>query len=117
MRRLVDRLETVLTDDGQPPAFEAWSSANAELHRLLVQLAGNERLLKIYDSLHLDVRVLRVFRASGLSPLQEFQAQHRLMLGALEARDAGALQHVVREHIGQATARALATLQMVGGVL
>ena len=39
----------------------------------------------------------------GWRPLREFQAQHRLMLRHLEARDAPALQAVLRTHVEQAT--------------
>ncbi|MGH2352844.1 MAG: GntR family transcriptional regulator [Chloroflexota bacterium] len=117
MRRQVARLDDVLAHGEARPGFDEWLPANAHLHRFLVQLAGNDQLLKLYDRLNLDVRVLRVFSGWGLSPLRQFQEEHRQMLRAFEARDAAALQGVLRTHIAQATERVQATLQLVGGVL
>ena len=113
----VSRLEEILESAARPPQFEDWSTVNALLHRYLVQLAGNETLLRVYDGLSLGKQDLLVFAGWGVTPLREFQAQHRLMLRHLEARDAPALQAVLRIHVEQATARALAILHLVGGRL
>jgi DNA-binding GntR family transcriptional regulator len=117
LQGLVARLDEILDSDDRPPPFEAWSTANARLHRSLVRLAGNEALLRVYDGLSLGKQDLLVFAGWGVAPLREFQAQHRLMLQHLGARDAPALQEVLRTHIEQATSRALAILQLVGGRL
>jgi DNA-binding GntR family transcriptional regulator len=117
LRRLVGRLDDILAGGDDRPGFEDWLPANAQLHRFVVQLAGNDQLLTLYDRLNLDVRVLRVFTGWGLSPLRQFQQEHRAMLRAFEARDAPALQGVMRTHISQATERVLATLRLLGGVL
>ncbi|HEV3504320.1 MAG TPA: GntR family transcriptional regulator, partial [Actinomycetes bacterium] len=117
LRALVAHLDEVLRRGGDQPSFDAWSAANARLHRFLVAAAGNDHLLRIYDGLHVGARELRVLGGWGLSPLREFQVQHRQILEAFEARNVTLLQHVLRLHIQQATERVLATLQLVGGVL
>jgi DNA-binding GntR family transcriptional regulator len=117
LRGFVSRLDEILEAKARPPQFEDWSAANARLHRYLVQLAGNETLLRVYDGLSLGRQDLLVFAGWGVAPLREFQAQHRLLLQHLEARDAPALQSVLRAHVEQATSRALAILQLVGGRL
>jgi DNA-binding GntR family transcriptional regulator len=113
----VSRLDEILGSEARPLQFEDWSTANDRLHRYLVQLAGNATLLRVYDGLSLGKQFLLVFAGWGVTPLREFQAQHRLMLQHLEARDAPALQAVLRTHVEQATARALAILHLVGGRL
>lgn len=118
LQGFVARLDEILEAEAErSPQFEDWSPANARLHRYLVQLAGNETLLRVYDGLSLGKQDLLVFAGWGVAPLREFQAQHRLMLRHLEARDTPALEAVLRTHVQQATARALAILQLVGGRL
>jgi DNA-binding GntR family transcriptional regulator len=117
MRGLVARLDEVLARAVEGAGFGEWVPANAQLHRFIVQLAGNDQLLNLYDRLNLDVRMLRVFGSWGMSPLSQFQEEHRQMLQALEARDAQELQRLLRRHITQATERVLSVLELVGGVL
>jgi DNA-binding GntR family transcriptional regulator len=117
VRGLVARLDESFDAEEAGPRFEDWAPANARLHRCLVQLAGNDTLLRVYDGLSLGKQDLLVFAGGGVAPAREFQAQHRRMLHHLEAGDAPALQEVVRSHIQQAAARALSILQVVGGSL
>jgi DNA-binding GntR family transcriptional regulator len=117
VRSLVARLDEILDAEEGGLRVEDWSAANARLHRYLVQLAGNNTLLRVYDGLSLGKQDLLAFAGWGVEPAREFQVQHRRMLHYLEAGDAPALQEVVRSHIQQAAARALGILQLVGGRL
>lgn len=117
VRGLVARLDEILDAEAGGPRFEDWSAANTRLHRYLVELAGNDTLLRVYDGLSLGKQDLLVFAAWGVAPAREFQAQHRRMLHHLEAGDAAALQEVVRSHIRHAADRALGILKLVGGSL
>jgi DNA-binding GntR family transcriptional regulator len=45
------------------------------------------------------------------------QRHHREMVVSIERGDVTALQEVIRAHVLDGTERALATLQLVGGVL
>ena len=87
----------------------------------LVALAGNEHILKIYDGLNLDVRLMRVVAGWGLTPLRPgldlSQRHHREMTAAIERGDVARLQDLMREHVLDGTKRVLATLELVGGVL
>jgi DNA-binding GntR family transcriptional regulator len=117
LSRLLTNMDDVLAMADDRAAFEAWSPANAQFHRFLVQLCGNDRLLAMYDSLNPGLSELRVLGGWGLAPLQEFQAQHRTIAQALLDRDGTKLHSVLRQHIRQATDRVLATLTLVGGAL
>jgi DNA-binding GntR family transcriptional regulator len=121
LRALVAKLDAIIGREDEAISHEAWYQVNARFHRLLIQLTGNEQLLKLYDGLNLDGRILRVITGWGLSPLpealRESQRHHREMLEAVEARDVAALQDVLRIHIQHGIQRALSTLRMMGGVL
>lgn len=117
LRLMVTEMDHLLASADGTRDYEAWSPANAAFHRYLVQLAGNERLLKLYDGLNLGVRELRICRNTSLSPLERFQLEHRGMVDALAQRDAPRLQHLVRGHVAASTRRALSALEEVGGVL
>ena len=121
LRGLLDEMDRVLGADDDHLTHADWFRANNEFHRYLVELAGNEHILKIYDGLNLDVRLTRIVSGWGLSPLRPkmelSQRHHRQMVAAIERGDAAGLQALTREHILDGTERALATLQLVGGVL
>ena len=110
----------LLSDDGRLTHAE-WYRVNGEFHRLMVALAGNEYILKLYDGLNLDVRLMRVVSGWGLAPVRPkmaiSQQHHHAMIAALERGDVAQLQELTRAHILDGTERALATLDLVGGVL
>ena len=121
LRELLDSLERLLAAEDAHLTHAEWFRANAEFHRFIVALAGNEHILKMYDSLNLDLSLMRVVSGWGLTPLRPklavSQEHHRQIFAAVEGGDVALLQDLTRTHILDGTERALATLQLVGGVL
>ena len=121
LRELLADLERLLAAGDERLTHAEWFRANAEFHRFIVALAGNEHILKIYDGLNLDLRLMRVVSGWGLTPLRPklavSQVHHRQIVTAIERGDVAQLQDLTRAHILDGTERALATLQLVGGVL
>jgi len=85
LRAAVDELEDAPLDDYYP--------GNVSLHRMLVALSGNPRLVELYDNVSKE---LHLFRRHGLEPdaaRHTSNDQHRKILDLLAAGDpeAGAL--------------------------
>src|SRR5688500_12648024 len=60
LHELLGNLERLLAADDERLTHAEWFRANAEFHRFIVALAGNEHILKMYDGLNLDLRLMRV---------------------------------------------------------
>lgn len=121
LRALLEDLEEVFQRDDARLTYPDWYRVNGEFHRYLVSLGGNEHILKMYDALNLDVRLMRVVAGWGLTPLRPklalSHAYHRKIVDAFERGAVPELQDLMRAHIVDGTERALATLELVGGTL
>src|SRR5439155_20688334 len=100
----LEALETLLDSlehDALDPE-EHWK-LNATLHRRLVELAGNLRLMAIYD-LQAHLQIARVHRRSvdWRSRARQEAHEHRAILGGLQARDPAAARAAVISHIDRA---------------
>ena len=77
LRAAVDQLENAPLDDYYP--------GNVALHRALVSLSGNPRLVELYDNVSKE---LHLFRRHGLEPASARHTsndQHREIIACLEA--------------------------------
>ncbi|MCL6552099.1 MAG: GntR family transcriptional regulator [Firmicutes bacterium] len=91
---------------------------NLAFHRELVQLAGNRKLLEVYDSLNVHIQIARV-HARGRDwreRRQQEREEHHAMLAALEARDPQRLAAAVDAHIRRAKHSLIQDLTTAGGV-
>ena len=90
LRAEVDDLEDAPLDDYYP--------GNVALHRAIVALSGNPRLVELYDNVSKE---LHLFRRHGLEPSSARHTsndQHRAILDRLEAGDATA-GDLMEQHI------------------
>jgi DNA-binding GntR family transcriptional regulator len=77
---------------------------NLAFHRLFVDLAGNKKLIELYEGLNVHIQIARVHARAGdwqRRRAQE-QAEHRAIIEALEAKDAPRLVAAVNAHIRRA---------------
>ncbi|MGI8999361.1 MAG: GntR family transcriptional regulator [Candidatus Limnocylindria bacterium] len=75
--------------------------ANAELHRLVVDLGRNGQLIRMYDGLQAHVQIARLHRSSvdwRLRAPQEAQ-EHAAIVSAIRAGDQAGAAAVIRAHI------------------
>jgi DNA-binding GntR family transcriptional regulator len=79
----------------------AWQDANDRFHEAILDAAGNHRLKTIIDDLHTSFpRNLTWLALAGHSALlAENVEQHRLILRAIERRDAGAARQAMTAHV------------------
>jgi len=71
---------------------------DGQFHMLIVDLAGNKLLRRIYDTLQLGQYILITMRRSSLS-LESLVARHQAVIEALETRDPAVAREAMREHI------------------
>ena len=86
---------------------------NSELHKTLVSLSGNSRLIEVYESLNAHLKIARIHMGSdsGISRLKDEQVEHEEIYEALEARDSVGVVQAVRKHIMRAKDSLIASLR------
>ena len=106
---IVNLRKTVRTDEDRVQH----ERDNGELHRTLLHLSGNSRLIEVYESLNAHLKIARIHMGSdsGVSRLKDEQAEHEEIYDALEARDTARLVQSVRKHIMRAKDSLIASLQ------
>ncbi len=74
---------------------------NAAFHRLFVQLAGNRKLLEIYNGLNVHIQIARVHARweNWQQRRRQEHAEHLAILKGLEGRDGARLAAAVNAHI------------------
>ncbi|MDT8913093.1 GntR family transcriptional regulator [Amycolatopsis sp. PS_44_ISF1] len=79
---------------------EQWSRAHAAFHHALLTGCGNRRLLETAQSLRQEAELYLQWSVSlGNEPTRDVPAEHRAILDAVLARDAGRAQELLRDHI------------------
>jgi GntR family transcriptional regulator, rspAB operon transcriptional repressor len=105
---LIDRFTRIVEDLERPVGTDANRRAheelNIELHLLIVQAAGNRRLVELYHSLNAHLTIARVHlrRRPDAGRLDQERREHRAILDALVARDAKQLVEALGQHIRRA---------------
>ena len=77
---------------------------NVELHLLIVEASGNQRLLELYHSLnaHLTIARIHLRRRPDAARLEQERREHRAIVDAVMARDAKRLVEALGQHIRRA---------------
>lgn len=101
LRAKVNRLAEAATMDEYYPR-------NVDLHRQLVALSGNPRLVDLYDNISKE---LHLFRRHGLEPPDAREVsndQHRAIIDCLESGNADEAARLMEDHILAGKTRMLA---------
>jgi DNA-binding GntR family transcriptional regulator len=101
MKELLRGLRKPIRNEEDRKAHE---QNNSELHHIVIQASGNERLREMYEALNAHIQIVRIHAAEGKWPdrLNEEQSEHEAIVDALEARDTSALTAALRKHIFRA---------------
>ena len=70
-----------------------------KFHSFIVNLCGNSRIIKIYDSLQVQIRTFLIHLDKYYSSHQSFYDEHRDLLQALASKDETRVNQAVRNHI------------------
>ncbi len=101
LRARVDELETYL----DPVDFHRYFPLNLTFHRRIFEMAGNGRLIEIYQRLTNELHTIRrngLLRGGGLSVSN---TEHRAIVEALAARDPVAASAALKAHVAAGARR------------
>lgn len=70
-----------------------------KFHSYVVNLCGNSRIIKIYDSLQVQIRTFLMHLDQYYSSHQSFYDEHKELLDALRLKDSKTVKQRVKEHI------------------
>jgi DNA-binding GntR family transcriptional regulator len=71
---------------------------DVRFHRIIVDAAGNGRLLEVWESLQVEARTIITALRTGMNAA-EVAARHRPIVDALRGRDADAAGREIRRHV------------------
>jgi len=75
-----------------------YSDANMAFHKAIIRLGGIELMTRLTDTLFIHMRAVRAVTMTQDNRARRSVADHRDIIAALEARDAGRAERLVREH-------------------
>jgi DNA-binding GntR family transcriptional regulator len=98
---IIDAMERPVSNERDRVEHER---KNVELHTRLVEASNNRRLAELYRNLNAHLTIARIHsrRRPDEERLEQERREHRAILEALAARDAGALVNALDRHIRRA---------------
>ena len=114
LQRLRDRVKELRSLTGVEDwsqIYQEYVALDHELHRLLMEFAGNKPLKELWEQVNMHVQMARVGYGEAERELNLTQEEHEELLGAFEARDAAALQQVMSHHLERAKQSLLRDLE------
>lgn len=90
-----ERLESAARDG----RIDAFFESNQEFHLRIQQLAGNRWLLQVIQDLRKVLKLSRLHSLSIEGRLQQSLAEHRAIMAAFKAGDAGAAETLMHDHL------------------
>ncbi|GAB4534717.1 MAG: GntR family transcriptional regulator [Anaerolineae bacterium] len=111
MRDLVTTLRRLTDIEDWDGIYQEYCSLDHDLHRLIVEIAGNQRLKEVWEQVNVHVEMART-RYGKLERERELTQQgHERILRAFETRDLPALREAISHHIDQAKQSVLEDLK------
>lgn len=83
---------------GPSGQISEYSDANMAFHKAIIRLGGIELMASMTDTLFIHMRAVRAVTMTQDNRARRSVADHRDIIAALEARDAGRAARLVREH-------------------
>lgn len=90
-----EQLESAASDG----RINAFFEANQEFHKKIQELSGNRWLLSVIQDLRKVLKLSRMHSLSLEGRLQQSLDEHRLILAALQAGDAGRAEKLMHDHL------------------
>lgn len=87
--------------------LNAYYPLNLRFHRLILELAGNQRLLDMYHSCVRELHLYRRHALVGADRMAHSNAEHATIVEALSRHDAARAAHLMEAHVLEAKARVL----------
>lgn len=114
----ISRLRT-LVDEADECAREGrwleYKQHDIKFHRTLVEMAGNTRLLAIYNSISDHIQMLMARQMRYPERLERAQQAHRALVDALEKRDVNLARSILHSHMTTISNELVAVLRRQPG--
>ncbi len=117
LQRLRDRVKELrsLTEvEDWSQIYQEYVALDHELHRLVMEFAGNKPLKEVWEQVNMHVQMARVRYRRAERELNLAQEEHEELLKAFEAREVATLQQVMSHHLERAKQSLLRDLQTNG---
>jgi len=111
LREMVQELRTLTETEDWSQIYQEYVALDYRLHRLIMQLAGNEPLKRTWEEVNMHVQMARVRYRSAERELDLAQEEHEELLRAFEARNVAVLQQVMSHHLERAKQSLLRDLE------
>ncbi len=113
IRALRDLLRILKRPVRTPADREAHEKANTELHRTMLEAAGNRRLMEMYNALNAHIKIARIHasEAGWASRLHDEQEEHEAIVDGLESGNIAQVTGALRKHIYRAKDALVGALQ------
>lgn len=95
-KQLLDEMDSLLKINPFP--FETYTKLDMEFHQLLVQMASNQKVQDIYNSINPHVSLARVIFSTLFENSLKRHKDHHLMYEALKNRNHSALINALQQH-------------------
>ncbi|HET7009700.1 MAG TPA: GntR family transcriptional regulator, partial [Anaerolineales bacterium] len=105
------------TESGDYRDYSAFMDGDRDFHLALVDLAGNDRLSRVYAELNVHIQVSRAHYLNTVEDAVQALLEHDAIVDAFRARDAEAVERSLGTHINNVRARIVDLLQPRGGQL
>src|SRR5699024_9060266 len=95
-------LESIIEEMKTQAKKKNWNKMfdlDMRFHSYVVQFCDNSRLIKIYNSIQVQIRNLLVHLDQYYSSHEAFYEEHKQLLDALKTKDASKIMDQVQEHI------------------
>ncbi|MBY7142942.1 GntR family transcriptional regulator [Virgibacillus sp. NKC19-3] len=96
------KLEAIINQMKEEVERKDWNALfdlDMQFHSYVVGLCNNSRIIKIYDSIQVQIRAYLVHLDQYYSSHQEFYEEHKELYNALVTKDAKVVYGRVRDHI------------------
>ncbi len=110
------RMRRAMIDDDYGD-YETFVSGDREMHRTMVEMAGNRRLLEIYTHLNVHIQVTRAHYIDSVEKARQAYQEHEAILDGFRAESAEQVISALRSHVTHVKDRMLDLLSKDGGSL
>jgi DNA-binding GntR family transcriptional regulator len=99
MRDLVKALRRLTEAENWERVFLEYMPLDYSLHKLILEIAGNRRLLEIWEQVNVHAEMGRIRYGRSREEAKLAQKEHEEILQAFEARDITVLRQIISHHI------------------
>ncbi|WP_164667905.1 GntR family transcriptional regulator [Virgibacillus doumboii] len=103
LRKIMEQMKVIADEKDWNGLFDL----DMKFHSFVVGLCGNSRIIKIYDSLQVQIRTFLMHLDRYYSSYQAFYDEHKELLKALESKDEHKVNEGVKDHIAYVEANLL----------